>query len=150
MSCSVLQKQKVLKVDSVQVNNSQHSEEWDVDSLSNSFKNLTLFDSTNSEYIAEIFPIGEFSFSVQNGFKGTAKSMVLKGSTKRTFKSKDSLESTLHLKSSGQLKDRNQVKLSVTSKVIEKPGSAWSWIGIPVLLALLVMGLLKSNLIKWA
>lgn len=130
ISCSVLQGRKVLKMDSVQVNNSQHSKEWDVDSLSNSFHSLTLFDSTNSEYIAEIFPVGTFSFSVRDGFTGTAKNVVWRGSMKRTFKSDDSLESALHLKSSGQLNDRNKVKLSITSKAVEKPAVTWWWISL--------------------
>ena len=144
-SCSVFQGRKVLKMDSVQVNKSLRSKKWAVDSLSTGFHSLTLFDSTSAEYIAEIFPEGTFSFSVQNGFTGTAKNIVLKGAMKRTIKSKDSLENHLHLKSSGQINDRNEVKLSATSKTIEKSAADLSWIAIPVLLALLVMGLLKSN-----
>ncbi|MBE5320018.1 hypothetical protein IM793_12670 [Pedobacter sp. MR2016-19] len=96
-----------------------------------------LIDTSNSEYVVQITPLGKFFYSAENGFEGMAEKVVLSGKAdKRRIihqqqQTGHQLQHQKHSLESTQLATRVQ-RIDKS----RKPASAVWWIGLAVALGL--------------
>ncbi|WP_343522001.1 hypothetical protein [Pedobacter sp.] len=76
LACGTLKSKKILLSQDLQ-SNSHNQEHHNLQSWAE--ENTILIDTTNSEYVVQITPLGKFLYSVENGFEGMAKKVVLSG-----------------------------------------------------------------------
>lgn len=75
-ACATLKSKKVLHEQDLEVkHNSRES------SIEQSWakSNTLLLDTSNSEYVVQITPLGKFFYSAEKGFEGMAEKVVIKG-----------------------------------------------------------------------
>ncbi len=141
-ACGALQSKKSLHTQELQ--SSSHNQE-NTNQQSWAIGNTILLDTTNSEYVVQITPLGKFVYNAENGFEGMAEKVVVSGKAdKRRIihqqqqtghqfqKQKHDLEST-QLKTKVQHIAKNR-----------KPRLTMMWIGLVV-----VLGLAYWLLRKW-
>lgn len=112
---------------------------------------IELSDSSNNQYKVRIFPLDTFSFSVDGGFKGRAKSIELIGSI---IQRKD--VSTIIADSAAKLTDEvyrqetnNSSKEIINTKALNKKSFGiipfWIWIGLIIFIIYVVLKFSKIS-----
>jgi len=75
-ACGSLKSKKTLHTENLQ-SNSHYQEHTDLQSWAK--ENTLLLDTSNSEYVVQITPVGKFFYSAENGFEGMAEKVVVHG-----------------------------------------------------------------------
>lgn len=75
-ACGSLKSKKTLQTENLQ-SNSQYQEDTNLQSWAK--ENTLLLDTSNSEYVVQITPVGKFRYSAENGFEGVAEKVVVSG-----------------------------------------------------------------------
>ncbi|NMN37570.1 hypothetical protein [Pedobacter sp. SG918] len=75
-ACGSLKSKKTLHMENLQ-SNSHYQVHTDLQSWAK--ENTLLLDTSNSEYVVQITPVGKFFYSAENGFEGMAEKVLVSG-----------------------------------------------------------------------
>jgi hypothetical protein len=75
-ACGSLKSKKTLHTQNLQ-SNSDYQEHTNLQSWAK--ENTLLLDTSNSEYVVQITPVGKFRYSAENGFEGVAEKVQVRG-----------------------------------------------------------------------
>ena len=75
-ACATLKSKKVLHEQDLEV---KHDSRESSIEQSWAKSNTLLLDTSNSEYVVQIIPLGKFFYSAEKGFEGMAEKVVIKG-----------------------------------------------------------------------
>ncbi|WP_145858800.1 hypothetical protein [Pedobacter suwonensis] len=75
-ACATLKSKKVLHEQDLEV---KHDSRESSSEQSWAKSNTLLLDTSNSEYVVQIAPLGKFFYSAEKGFEGMAENLVFKG-----------------------------------------------------------------------
>ncbi|NII83715.1 hypothetical protein [Pedobacter sp. SG908] len=133
-ACGSLKSKKTLHTENLQSNSYQQ----EITNLQSWVKeNTLLLDSSNSEYVVQITPVGKFFYSAENGFEGLAEKVLVSGKTgkrqilQRQKQAGHQLQHQKHSLESTQLKKKMQhIDKS------RKPRLAMLYIGLVAVLGL--------------
>jgi len=75
-ACATLKSKKVLHEQDLEV---KHNSRESSSEQSWAKTNTLLLDTSNSEYVVQIAPLGKFFYSAEKGFEGMAENLVFKG-----------------------------------------------------------------------
>ncbi|MFC1224257.1 hypothetical protein ACFE6N_10645 [Pedobacter sp. BG31] len=75
-ACATLKSKKVLHEQDLEV---KHNSRESSSEQSWAKSNTLLLDTSNSEYVVQITPLGKFFYSAEKGFEGMAEKVVIKG-----------------------------------------------------------------------
>lgn len=76
LACGSLKSKKTLHTENIQ-SNSHYQEDTNLQSWAK--ENTLLLDTSNSEYVVQITPVGKFRYSAENGFEGMAENVLVSG-----------------------------------------------------------------------
>ncbi|RLJ69590.1 hypothetical protein [Pedobacter alluvionis] len=133
-ACGSLKSNKTLHTQEFQ-SNSYNEENTNQQSWAT--KNTVLLDTSNSEYVVQITPLGKFFYSTEKGFEGMAEKVVVRGKAGRKQilhqqqQTGHQLQQQKHSLESTQLATRVQ-RIDKS----RRPASAVWWIGLAVALGL--------------
>lgn len=139
-SCSTrkLNRQKSERSSSIQ--SEIRMQELEKDQLETKRK-LLLTDTTHEQYTVTIFPLDSFSFSRENGFRGKAEKIEVKGMHRRVRTLSDSTTIQAETQSDRvyEVEERREKKEVLSGRVVER--RRWNWLMVViVLLALILVG----------
>ncbi|MBB6237539.1 hypothetical protein HDC90_002161 [Pedobacter sp. AK013] len=75
-ACGSLKSEKTLQTENLQANSLSQAHRLE---QSRATANTLLLDTSNSEYVVQITPVGKFRYSAENGFEGMAEKVVVRG-----------------------------------------------------------------------
>ncbi|CAH0250625.1 MULTISPECIES: hypothetical protein [unclassified Pedobacter] len=107
-ACGSLKSKKTLHTENLQ-SNSDYQEHTDLQSWAK--ENTLLLDTSNSEYVVQITPVGKFRYSAENGFEGVAEKVLVSGKVGK--------RKTLHKQKQASHQLQRQ-KRSLESKQVKK------------------------------
>ena len=97
---------------------------------------LMIRDSMQEDYHVEIIPTGVFSYSINDGFKGMAASVKVKGSKSNNFQVNESKEaSALHERSEMEMRDKMDQQTSKERKSFRFSVNFYIYIVVGVIIA---------------
>ena len=102
--CSLFREVLVSRQDSLHTDNRRASLDWKIDSTQLARRVFTYTDSSGAQFEVEIVPSGPFSFSMQNGFAGSASLVRIRGKKQANTRMTDSGSQRSDVRSSGLLK----------------------------------------------
>jgi hypothetical protein len=144
MACGSLKSSKMLETQKLEA----ERQYWEQTKLEDSTKTSTLLiDTSHSEYMIELLPIGKFSYSAEKGFVGMAEKLVIKGKGNRRQLVKQEALTSRKLEQQQQGSETTRLNTKVqSSEKNRKAGLPIFWI---LLLAVAVLGLGYWLMRKW-
>jgi len=127
-ACGSLKTTKTLQTQNLQSNNhyQEHSnkQSW-------AKGNTLMLDTSNSEYVVQITPLGKFRYSAENGFEGMAEKVLISGKASK----RQILHQQQHMGEQLQHQKRSQESTQLKTKALhtekERKGqSSILWIGL--------------------
>ncbi len=110
---------------------------------------LTFADSSDHQYSAEIFPLGEFHYSAGEGFTGTASRIIIRGKLKTATAGKDS--STVSQQTEQQTtqlshaETKNEASAVTRQKQTKHSNSVWLWLILASCIICLILAVFKPG-----
>lgn len=101
-------------------------------------RKLLLTDTTHEQYTVTIFPLDSFSFSKENGFRGKAERIEVKGMNRRVKTLSDSMMVQVERQSNRvyEAEERRERKEVLSGKMVDR--KRWNW--VIVFLGLILAG----------
>lgn len=101
-------------------------------------RKLLLTDTTDEQYTVTIFPLDSFSFSTENGFRGKAEKIEVKGMNRRVKTLSDSMMVQVERQSNRvyEAEERRERKEVLSGKMVDR--KRWNW--VIVFLGLILAG----------
>jgi len=133
-ACGSLKSKKTLQTENLQ-SNSQYQEDTNLQSWATA--NTLLLDTSNSEYLVQITPVGKFRYSAETGFEGVAEKVVVRGKASKRQVMQQQLQMGRQLQQQKHSQESTQVKKKVQQiDKSRKPPWAAMCIGLVVVLGL--------------
>lgn len=133
-ACGSLKSKKTLHTENLQ-SNSQYQEHTDLQGWAKA--NTLLIDTSNSEYVVQITPVGKFRYSAEKGFEGMAEKVLLSGKVGKRQVLHRQQQTGLHLQQQKRNLESKQVKKKLQHiDKTRKPRLAMVYIGLAVVLGL--------------
>jgi hypothetical protein len=133
-ACGSLKSKKTLYTENLQLN-SHYKEDTNLQSWAKA--NTLLLDTSNSEYVVQITPVGKFLYSAENGFEGMAEKVVVRGKVNKRQVLHQQQQMGHQLQHRKGSLESTQVKKKVQhSDKSRKPRLAMMYIGLVVVLGL--------------
>jgi len=130
--CSLFKQVAVSRQDSLQTTSQKASLDWKVDSTHLAKRVFTYTDSSGAQFDIEIVPSGPFSFSLKNGFAGSASMLRIHGKSQAGITAVDSSSESQPIRSIGSLKQHEKTRTEITQKQKTKSGSQWWMLALVV------------------
>ncbi|QXU43629.1 hypothetical protein [Pedobacter sp. D749] len=149
MACSML----ITACGSLKSNKTLHTQEFQSNSYNEentnqqswATKNTVLLDTSNSEYVVQITPLGKFFYSNEKGFEGMAEKVVLSGKGSKRQILHQQQQTGRQLQQQKHSLENTQLKTKVERIAKNrKPRLTMMWIGLVV-----ALGLVYWLLRKW-
>ena len=115
-ACSLFKEKSFYQADSLLRQNTNREMKTSLNAHSKMTRIYISSDSADKHNEAEIFPVGFFSYSVTDGFKGKAERIVIKGRIKEGKLVRDSGQLTLESNVSSEIKEAERVVQKTRSK----------------------------------
>ena len=134
LACGSLKSKKTLHTETLQ-SNSHYQEHTDLQSWAK--ENTLLLDTSNSEYVVQITPVGKFRYSAENGFEGMAEKVLVSGKVGKRQVLHQQQETGHQLKHQKRNLESTQLKRKVQHiDKTRKPRLAMVYIGLAMVLGL--------------
>lgn len=133
-ACGSLKSKKTLHTENLQ-SNSHYQEDSNLQSWAK--ENTLLLDTSNSEYVVQITPVGKFLYSAKNGFEGMAEKVLVSGKVGKRLVLHQQQQTGHQLQHQKRKLENTQVKKKVQHiDKSRKPRWALMYIGLVVVLGL--------------
>ncbi|MDQ0968959.1 uncharacterized protein YceK [Flavobacterium sp. W4I14] len=133
-ACGSLKSKKTLHTENLQ-SNSQYQEDSNLQSWAKA--NTLLLDTSNSEYVVQITPVGKFRYSAENGFEGVAEKVLVSGKVGKRQLLHRQQQTGLQLQHQKRNLESTQLKKKLQHiDKSRKPRLAMVYIGLAVVLGL--------------
>lgn len=100
-------------------------------------ESTVLLDTSNSEYVVQITPLGKFLYSAENGFEGVAEKVLIssKANKRKILQQQQQMGSQVQQQKRKQESTTLKTKLQYVNKST-KPHFTWVYIGMVIVLGL--------------
>lgn len=133
-ACGSLKSKKTLHTENLQ-SNSYYQEDSNLQSWAKA--NTLLLDTSNSEYVVQITPVGKFRYSAENGFEGVAEKVLVSEKVGKRQILHQQQETGHQLQQQKRNLESKQVKKKLQHiDKSRKPRLAMLYIGLAVVLGL--------------
>ncbi|MGX5687391.1 hypothetical protein [Arcticibacter tournemirensis] len=110
---------------------------------------LTFTDSSDHQYTAEIFPLGEFHYSAGDGFSGTASRIIIHGKLKTAGTGKDSTttnqQTDQHTTMLSHAETKDSASEVTRQKQTKHSNSVWLWLILASCIICLILAVFKPG-----